>query len=88
MSHVHCDLLSAPHKQMSTGGVADSVVELSNAVLAQRGAEAAKAAALLGNSHREYRLALFADFGALGYEAQTVKIEIGARNNCSKSRPS
>ena len=41
-------------------------------------AEAPEAAALLGDRHREQGLALLADLGPLGDEAQAVEVHVGA----------
>src|SRR6185312_13274281 len=59
-------------------GVADAVVELGDAVLTESGAEAAEAAALFGDGHGEHRLALLAEFGAFGDEAEAIEIHVGA----------
>ena len=48
--------------------IGDAVVELGHRARADQLAEAPKAPALLGNRHREQRLALLADLGALSDE--------------------
>ena len=63
--------------------VADAVVELGHVArcarqLADQFAEAAEAAALLGDRDGEQRFALLADLGALGHEAQPVEVHVGA----------
>ncbi|OQB99569.1 MAG: hypothetical protein BWX79_03099 [Alphaproteobacteria bacterium ADurb.Bin100] len=71
------------HEHVGLGRIADPVVELGDvAGAAGQGAdqfaEAPEAAALLGNRHGKQGLALFADLGALGDEAQTVEVHVGA----------
>ncbi len=60
------------------GRVGDAVVELGDGARADQLAEAPEAAALLGNGHREQRLALLADLGPLGDEAQAVEVHVRA----------
>ena len=59
-------------------GIGDAVVELGHRARADQLAEAPEAAALLGNRHREQGLALLADLGALGDEAQAIEVHVGA----------
>ena len=56
----------------------DAVVELGHRARADHFAEAPEAAALLGDRHREQGLALLADLGALGDEAQAIEVHVGA----------
>ncbi len=58
--------------------VGDAVVELGDRARADQLAEALERAALLGDRHREQRLALLAELGALGDEAQAVEVHVGA----------
>src|SRR6266540_3635905 len=55
-----------------------AVVELGHLALAEQRAELAEAAGPLGDRHREDRLALLADLGALGDEAQPVEVHVRA----------
>jgi hypothetical protein len=59
-------------------GVGDAVVELGDRARADQLAEALERAALLGDGHREQRLALLAELGALGDEAQAVEVHVRA----------
>src|SRR5690606_248880 len=54
-----------------------AVVELGDAALVQRVDERFERARLLRNGHRQNRLALLTDFGALGHIAQTIKVHVG-----------
>src|SRR5580765_6601425 len=58
--------------------IRDAVVELGHCARADQFAKAPEAAALLGDRHREQCLALLADLGALGDEAQAVEVHVGA----------
>src|SRR5436305_4659085 len=62
-------------------GVRDTVVELRDVAAAERGAELLEAARPLGNGHREHRLAMLAELGLLGDEAQPVEIGIRPRGD-------
>ena len=55
-----------------------AVVELRDAATPEQPAEAQEAAGLLGNLHREQRLALGADVGPLGHVPQPVEVHVGA----------
>ena len=70
--------MARPTKTCATLRVGDAVVELGHRARADQLAEALEAAALLGDRHREQRLALLADLGALGDEAQPVEVHVGA----------
>ena len=56
--------------------VGDPVVELGHVAIADDLAEAFEAAAFLGDRDREQRLALFADLGTLGDEAEPVEVHV------------
>ncbi len=58
--------------------VGDAVVELRDAAIAEQAAQPPESAALLGDRHREQRLALLPDLGALGNESQPVEVHVGA----------
>src|SRR5947208_13978193 len=60
-------------------GVRDAVVELRDVAAPERGAEFLEAAGPLRNGHREHRLAMLAELGLLGDEAQPVEIGIRPR---------
>ena len=55
-----------------------AVVELGDDALAERDAEVAIGAGPLRDRHREQRLALLAELGALGDEAQPIEVHVGA----------
>ena len=59
-------------------GARVAVVELGDAAPAEHLAEAQEAAGLLGDHHREQRLALAAEVGALGDVSQAVEVHVGA----------
>jgi hypothetical protein len=60
------------------GGIRDAVVELGHRARADQLAQAPEAAALLGIGHREQRLALLADLGPLGDEAEAIEVHVRA----------
>jgi hypothetical protein len=62
-------------------GARHAVVELGDAAARERLAEAAEAAAALGHGDRQHRLAVLAQLGLLGDEAQPVEIGVGARGD-------
>ena len=64
------------HVRLPRVGVA--VVELGDVALAEQRAELAEAARALRDGHREHRLALLAELGALGDEAQPVEVHVRA----------
>jgi hypothetical protein len=47
-------------------------------------AETPEAAAFLGDGHREHGLALLADLGTLGDEAQAIEVHVGAAGDCDQ----
>ena len=67
-----------PDEEVRDAGVGIAIVELGDRSLAEEPAELAEAARSLGNRHRENRLALLAQLGALGDEAQPVEVHVGA----------
>ena len=67
-------------------GVGVAVVELGDRALAEERAELAKAARPLGNGHGEDRLALLAQLGTLGDEAQAVEVHVGAAGDRDQVR--
>ena len=78
-----------PTNTCASRRVGDAVVELGDVARPEQRAEAPEAAALLGNRHREHRLALLADLGALGDEAQAVEVHVraaGDRRRASRRR--
>jgi hypothetical protein len=58
--------------------IRDAVVELSEVAFAHQRAEAPEAAALFGDGHCEHGLALLAELGAFGHEAQAIEVHVGA----------
>ncbi len=67
--------------------VGDAVVELGHRARSDELAETPERTALLGNGHREKSLALLAEFGALGNEAQAVEIHIRATGDGDQRAP-
>ena len=66
---------------MCLAGVGDAVVELGDVAAAQRGAELLEAARALRDGDGEHRLAMLAELGLLGDEAQPVEVGVGARGD-------
>ena len=67
--------------------VGDAVVELGHRARTDELAEALERAALLGDRHREQRLALLAELGALGDEAQAVEVHVRAAGDGHQRLP-
>ena len=65
-------------------GIGDAVIELGDVAAAERGAELLEAARPLGNGDCEHRLAVLAELGFLGDEAQAIEVGIGARGDCDQ----
>ena len=87
-----------PTKMCASLGVGDAVVELGDVARAERARRTCrKLPRPLRDRHREQRLAVLADLGALGDEAQAVEVGVGAggdrdqrlaaRAVCARPRP-
>ena len=63
-----------------------TVVELGDGALPDQATESAETAATFGNRHAEEHLAALANLCSLSNVAQTIKVHVGAANDCNKRR--
>src|SRR5260221_13204155 len=68
-------------EDMRFARIGDAVVELGDVAAAEGGAELLEAAGALRDGDREHRLAMLAELGLLGDEAQPVEVGVRARGD-------